>query len=978
MTGMPCDRPQEELLEELPVEQADLIPLVALVERLSNNAYQTLQNLSETLPAMSSDAKKAKIFTTSLELRRNFIKLLVLVRWCKDVELLNKARNIIALLADQQWAHEDVFSGLTQTRRILPNARICDADLVTAIEVLRTGTYKRLPTVIRDSAIPPERMSDADVLDLLDELDRVLAVRLACNASFPGPFQLMRISDGKAYFQVEGVYDACLTTSGPNDDDRWWLLGFHFSDSASNIDEEQSDSLDIPYLTQIFATAESILAQNDISKEPVLVQLHTFLEQQAFERRLAILYHQLQHCSRLHWAGNLRYFLDTNSQKLEVQYWISRGDLAGKGDKKKALHNDLLKGSLRVYVHKEPLRGVGRVLSSLAMGSVSDDFRQCAIHVEWDVDQRVRSELQTVPDFGLDPLDVESLVLRAIDRHSLALMTFFQKQIVQHASLGAGNDQFCILRSLTMQGFGPSHALEIKLTEQVRILLYVSTITGRFGIKSLVTTPSEPNNSLRLCWNHSEDLLLLHVSDKINANPSSLIEQLIDFRMQCLTRELEAEAQWLGVTPGSAAGLHVNELKKFGITDATILLYLPLKILPRYYMSVMFIPNKPLGIALLSVRTVLNDSKSSLVINSVKWLDRKHLNNVVKPQASGEAGFHTMTASTSSTVNITEEELQFAYDYCVATVVYTHLEEQLRVNSFAFQAFDPLPDTLASSGNLPPELPTINVVAGEILAPFSAFAKNDVSIRVCNWWEASKRCIETSFPIEVNIPFQTDSTLNLFDNMRLDVKDGRLVYQSSDLSLGVTRFLSCWHQVGRILSLIKCTSIYKGQNGFHIAAKSIHERKVTLVYGQKGQDSDFLAEVTFNSPDESSLRNKVSLCFAREHDAKGDTVNPHQYIASFLEAKLNSLVDTTIDYWKGLITVCTSKRPTIDHKMLESTLSILASLAPYLQQAQRNATCPEVLIRDASWYQVEIHHGCVPKIPNQLLTIVEHYSTYVF
>ncbi|WFD44965.1 mediator complex subunit [Malassezia psittaci] len=955
---MPCDRPQEELLGELPVEQTDLIPLAALVERLSNNAYQTLQNLSETLPAMSSDAKKAKIFTTSLELRRNFIKLLVLVRWCKDVELLNKARNIIALLADQQWAHEDVFSGLTQTRRILPNSRICDADLVTAIEVLRTGTYKRLPAVIRDSAIPPERMSDADVLDLLRELDQVLSVRLTCNASFPGPFQLMRISDGKAYFQVEGVYDACLTTSGPNDDDRWWLLDFHFSDSASNIDEEQSDSLTSPYLTRVFATAESILAQNDSSKEPVLVQLHTFLEQQAYERRLAILYHQLQHCSRLHWAGNLRYFLDTTSQKLEVQYWISRGDLAVKVDKNKSPYNDLLRGSLRVYVHQEPLRGVGRVLSSLAMDSVSDDFRPCAIRVEWDVDQRVRSELQTAPNFNLDPLNIESLVLSAIDRHSLALMTFFQKQIVEEARLGAGSDQFCILRSLTMQGFGPSHALEIKLTEQVRILLYVSTITGRAGIKSLVITPSEPNNSLKLCWNHSRDVLLQHVADKINANPSSLIEQLIDFRMQCFTHELEAEAQWLGVTPGSAAGLHVNELKKFGIADATILLYLPLKILPRYHMSVMFIPNKPLGIALLSVRTVLNDSKSSLVINSVKWLDRKHMNNVVKPQTSAETKPHTMTAGIRSTVNITEEELQFAYDYCVATVVYTHLEEQLRANSFAFQAVEPVPDTLASNENLPPELPTINVVAAGILAPFSAFAKNDVSIRVCNWWDASKRCIEISFQVEVDIPFQTDSTLNLFDNMELDVKDGRLVYQSNDLSSGVTRFLSCWHQVGRMLSMIKCTSSYKGKNGFHIATKNVCERRVTLIYGQEAEDSKFLAEVTFNSPDESSLKNKVSLYFTREHDAKGDTVNPHQYIALFLEAKLNSLVDTNIDYWKGLFTVCISKGSLIDDQILENTFPVLASLAPYVQQSQRNATCPEVLIRDASWYQIKTHQGC--------------------
>ena len=163
--------PEEELLQELPLEQSDLLPLNALVERVSNNAYQTLQSLSDTLPSLSNDAKKAKVFATAMDLRKQFIKLLVLVRWSKDVELLNKTRNIIALLVDQQWAHEDVFSGLTQVRKILPNARICDADLVTAIDVIRTGTYQRLPASIRDSTVPRVPMSNPQVLDVLRALD---------------------------------------------------------------------------------------------------------------------------------------------------------------------------------------------------------------------------------------------------------------------------------------------------------------------------------------------------------------------------------------------------------------------------------------------------------------------------------------------------------------------------------------------------------------------------------------------------------------------------------------------------------------------------------------------------------------------------------------------------------------------------------------------------------------------------------------
>ena len=100
-SGVP-DIPKEKLLAELPLEQTDLLPLAALVERLANNAYQTLQSLGEVLPSFPNDVRKAKIFSTALELRKQFIKLLVIVRWSKDAEQLNRARNVVALLVDQQ------------------------------------------------------------------------------------------------------------------------------------------------------------------------------------------------------------------------------------------------------------------------------------------------------------------------------------------------------------------------------------------------------------------------------------------------------------------------------------------------------------------------------------------------------------------------------------------------------------------------------------------------------------------------------------------------------------------------------------------------------------------------------------------------------------------------------------------------------------------------------------------------------------
>ncbi|SPO37762.1 related to RNA polymerase II mediator complex protein pmc1 [Pseudozyma flocculosa] len=225
------DIPIAQLEQELPLEDADLVPLAALVERLANYGYETLQNLAET----------AKIFSTALDVRKQFLKLLVLVRWSKDIADLQKARNIISLLSEQQWQHEDVFAGLTDVRKILPNARMRNADLPTAIDVLRTGSYRRLPSSLKDMVVPPRPFSDAEAIEIVAQLEDALRLRMACREIIPAPMSRYRILDGKVHFRVPGLYETQLTASGSGAPppgsaaaeaaaaaDRWWLLDLKF------------------------------------------------------------------------------------------------------------------------------------------------------------------------------------------------------------------------------------------------------------------------------------------------------------------------------------------------------------------------------------------------------------------------------------------------------------------------------------------------------------------------------------------------------------------------------------------------------------------------------------------------------------------------------------------------------------------------------------------------------------------------------
>ena len=186
-------------------------------------------------------------------MRKQFIKLLVLVKWSRDVNDLQRARNIISLLVEQQWQHEDVFAGLTDVRKILPNARMRNADLPTAIDVLRTGTYRRLPASIKDNVVPPKPFSDQEALDIVTKLQDALRLRMACREIIPTPMSRYHIQDGKVHFHVPGLFEADLTASG-NDSAtvvdgqeprlaRWWLLDLKFDVRVTGANSEKTIKL---------------------------------------------------------------------------------------------------------------------------------------------------------------------------------------------------------------------------------------------------------------------------------------------------------------------------------------------------------------------------------------------------------------------------------------------------------------------------------------------------------------------------------------------------------------------------------------------------------------------------------------------------------------------------------------------------------------------------------------------------------------
>lgn len=237
---------------ELPVVLQDLVPLSYLIDRVVSSAYSDLATLVETLPgshaastgAAGTDdqARKRKIVDHVLNSRRQLVKLLVLARWSKEAHRLHKAINIVGFLAIQNHQIDRAIEALTETHGMLARARVRNYDLASALNVLSTGSAASLPASLTDpfAAELAHPLTDAQVLDTLAELDRVLLARLVLRIE-PLPPALTdpaawRIHDGRVTFRVDGMWEADLTFGGDNESEEstgqqggeWYLLAIRF------------------------------------------------------------------------------------------------------------------------------------------------------------------------------------------------------------------------------------------------------------------------------------------------------------------------------------------------------------------------------------------------------------------------------------------------------------------------------------------------------------------------------------------------------------------------------------------------------------------------------------------------------------------------------------------------------------------------------------------------------------------------------
>ncbi|XP_065644409.1 mediator of RNA polymerase II transcription subunit 14 isoform X2 [Hydra vulgaris] len=267
------------------------INLSMLIDFLLQKTYHDLTVLSELLPRKSDIERKVEIIKFVTKARQQFIRLLALVKWASGAEKVDKCQAISTLLDQQNAYFIDTADALAKmARETLVQARLPNFSIPTAVDVLTTGSFNRLPKCIKTKIVPVDPISAEEKTKTLKRLDEVIQYRL-CVSEIPKKFSNIKICDGKVTLTVQNEFEVMLMLMGDGDDIPWRLLKI----KILLQDHELGDGQELVHELQINYIHQVVQSRLMIEDNP-LVDLYNTLHHFCLSLQLEVFHTQ---CKRL-------------------------------------------------------------------------------------------------------------------------------------------------------------------------------------------------------------------------------------------------------------------------------------------------------------------------------------------------------------------------------------------------------------------------------------------------------------------------------------------------------------------------------------------------------------------------------------------------------------------------------------------------------------------------------------------------------
>lgn len=417
-----------EDMSDMPVSQPSQSPP-------QNYGYQQSNGNEDTSQAVVQ--KKLRMLHFASDRRAQFIKILILSRWARQVEAVSKVIDLNFWLSNQIGQYNECCSWMGELKRRLVPLREPNPDIKTALEVLSLGKASWLPDL---DYLPPEPLPPRKLVNAFRKINTLLSIRLNLQEDIPPVFRDYLIASGRATFHVVGEFEVDLSIAEEDASSQLYFVDFRFAFS--------------PTPTELPAGKlrnELEGRANDVLKRDGLQGLFDFLHNLVLTHKLLVLRNQAHEMARGYWSEHLQ--VEAVHRSVVLQYWTNRP--GGKN-----------------WLEIGIKRG-----KEIRPSYSSRSHRIPHIAIRWFRNGR---EVEEVPvKLRLSDLSVSSIVKEIIALHTNYI---FQEMAAKlnEASLYSGGFLRCKRKSSTTEPLDA--ALLVQLTTSKAIKVVQEPVSGRFAI----------------------------------------------------------------------------------------------------------------------------------------------------------------------------------------------------------------------------------------------------------------------------------------------------------------------------------------------------------------------------------------------------------------------------------------------------------------------------------------------------------------
>lgn len=306
----------------IPHVEINQVSLAMLIRNLTVFTVKEISQFMKTNvhvnPQETSSLKKFRFLQMIIFVRNQFLKLYVLVKWCRTIknnnfhtmiDLLNWFRISNATVNNCIWA-------LKSNVTAMANAKLPNADLVTALEVLSLGRTN-LPThnftvgSDGDAETVPGGMVKIPsklILRRLKDLNTAVCLKLAL-IELPTQLQNYTIKNGRVYITVADEFEIQLATVDCHSPLFFVDLKFLFTDRSLALNKLR---------------IEKVINEILFKSSKPLVSLYNFLHKYVLTLQLYMAHSELSDLESggKFSGGNLVHRYDSKRSIISVKYWL--------------------------------------------------------------------------------------------------------------------------------------------------------------------------------------------------------------------------------------------------------------------------------------------------------------------------------------------------------------------------------------------------------------------------------------------------------------------------------------------------------------------------------------------------------------------------------------------------------------------------------------------------------------------------------